>query len=231
MLRGTLALLLLSAAACAARHPSAGGPDPERTPAAGVPVQTPVLVDEVVAQMAGRVITLSDVDIEIRISRAAVGRVDEAFEPVTRDEEARALPELVDWAAVLRTLRSHYAGTLDPRADEREMARMKALFHDPEKWQRFLDTLGLSEVELMERRRRAIEAQAIVEAKLADMSRLQGDGLDEYLRGHPGLSRDQAISGMAHDNAPANLERLLEEARAGASVRMVGDFGLEGATR
>src|SRR5207237_2559681 len=120
MLRRALALLLLCAAACAARRPDAGGPRQERTSGDSLPAGTPALVDEVVAQMQGRVITLSDVDIEIRVSRAAVGRVDEAFEPVSRDEEAKALPELVDWAAVLRTLRSHYAGTLDPRADERE---------------------------------------------------------------------------------------------------------------
>lgn len=210
--------------ACAARTHRAGGPDRSVGAGPAQPVGSPVLVDEVVAQVQGRAITLSDVEMEIRISRAALGRVDDAFAPVSLEEEADALPELVNWAAVLRNLRSHYAGTLDPRADEREVERMKALFHDPEKWKRFLDLLTLDEDELRERRRRALEAQAIIQAKLADMARLDSGLLEDYLRTHPGITREQAEMAVAKQSGSANLERLLEDARAATNARIVDDL-------
>lgn len=190
----------------------------------GAPLATPagsVIVDEVVAMVAGRPITLSEVEIEVRLARAAAGNVDGAFAPVSEAERTGMLRHLLDRTAVLRGLKQHYPETLHPRAAELEVKLIRKSFQSGESWQRFLDRLELSEDEVQERRRRALEAGTILQAKLADTVRVDRAAVDAYLAANPGIDREEAQARLLEQRSGSDLEEILAEARRATSARLI----------
>ena len=159
--------------------------DPDRLP-------KPLVVDKVVAFVGSRPITLSEVELELRLERAAAGDIAGATGLVTLNELANLLPILVERTVVLRGMRSQYAGTLEPGIAEREVVRMRDSF-TPEAWTAFLARLELTEDEVRERRRRVLEAGTILEIAVDDaITVIRREDLEAYLAEHPDVSRAEA---------------------------------------
>ncbi len=209
-----LVIAALSALSCASKKSASAGPEP--------PVVPGVLVDEVVATVLGRPITLSEVELEARIARAGTGDVAGAISgTLTREEMATMLSELVDRTAVLRGLRSLYPNTVDPRAADLEIARLRRVFPSAEQWERFLARIELTEEEVRERRRRALEASAIVDAKLADVARVDSDLIEEYMRKN-GISDRKVAEERLLAKVSDELRRgIIADARRATSVRVI----------
>lgn len=177
-------LLVLAVVLLAVEPPRVAG-DLDRLP-------KPLVVDKVVAFVGSRPITLSEVELELRLERAAAGDIAGATGLVTLNELANLLPILVERTVVLRSMRSQYAGTLEPGIAEREVARMRDSFTG-EAWTAFLARLELTEDEVRERRRRVLESGAILEIAVDDaITVIRREDIDAYLAEHPGLSREEA---------------------------------------
>lgn len=156
----------------------------------------PVVVDKVVAFVGSRPIALSEVELELRLERAAAGDVAGATGLVTTTELANLLPILVERTVVLRGMRSQYSGTLEPGIAEREVARMREGF-SREAWDAFLVRLELTEEEVRERRRRVLEAGTILDLAVSDaLTAIKREDLEAYLAEHPGMSREHAENAL-----------------------------------
>lgn len=215
------ALSLVFVAAVLAASCGARGKKVDSTASLAAPAGS-VVVDEVVAIVAGRPITLSEVEIEIRLARAAAGNVDAAFAPISDAERSGMLRHLLDRTAVLRGLKQHYPDTLHPRAAELEVKLIRKSFQSGESWQRFLDRMELTEDEVQERRRRALEAGTILQAKLADTVRIDRSAVDAYLGENPGVEREEAQARLLEQRSGKDLEDILAEARRATSARLLG---------
>ena len=203
------------AVSCGARGRAVDPTAPIAAPAGSV------VVDEVVAIVAGRPITLSEVEIEVRLARAAAGNVDGAFAPVSDAERTGMMRHLLDRTAVLRGLKQHYPETLHPRAAELEVKLIRKSFQSGESWQRFLDRMELTEEEVQERRRRALEAGTILQAKLADTVRIDRGAIDAFLAENPGIDREEAQARLLEQRSEKDLEEILAEARRATSARLL----------
>lgn len=182
----------------------------------------PVVVDRVAAVVLGRPITLSEVELEARIARAASGNVEGAISgSLSAEERARMLEELVDRTSVLRGLRTLYPDTIDPRQADVEMERLRRAFPSEESWQRFLRRIELTEDEVRERRRRALEATAIVDAKLADVARVDADRLLEYMEKHGITDRRVAEERLLAEVADEIRRGIIADARRATAARIV----------
>lgn len=168
----------------------------------------PIVVDKVVAFVGSRPITLSEVELELRLERAAAGDIAGASGPVTLTELADLLPILVERTVVLRGLRSQYGGTLESGVAEREVTRMRDAFTS-ESWTAFLAKLELTSDEVRERRRRVLEAGAILDAAVHDALGFKREELEAYLAQNPGMSREQAEKELLAANEVVVRDELL----------------------
>ncbi len=194
------------------------------TPVAPLPAASPLpgtVVDKVVAIVLNRPITLSECELEVRIDRARTGDVATVTAPVSDMEKAAMLTTLVDRAAVIRALRSHYQGTLDGAISEKELKRVRARFASESAWRAFLDKVELSDEEVEERIRRALEAQAILVAKLTDLVRVGRKEVDDYLAAHPGATREGAETAVAFESANLQKPGIIADARRATGARIV----------
>lgn len=177
--------------------------DPNRLP-------RPVVVDKVVAFVGSRPITLSEVELELRLTRAAAGDIASATGLVTLDDLAGALPLLMERTVVLRGMRTQYAVTLEPGLVEEDVARMRASFQTAESWDAFLAKLELSDEEVRERRRRALEAERILEEAVLDAFSVKRDDLEKHLEAHPGMTEEQAEAELLAASKGALRTEILE---------------------
>lgn len=159
--------------------------DPGRLP-------KPVIVDKVVAFVASRPITLSEVELELRLERAAAGDVAGATGTVTPEALADLLPTLVERTIVLRGMQSQYVDTLEPGVVETQVARMRDAFGSEDAWAAFLAKLEMSDDEVRERRRRVLEAGTILDAAVHDALNVKREDLETFLAEHPEMTREQA---------------------------------------
>ena len=193
-------------------------------PAASVPLLRPpnsAVVDKVVAVVLNRPITLSECEMEARISFAQSGDLRRAMGPISPTDEAEILPELVDRSAVLRGLRNHYQGTLDPALPDRELDRLRKQFPDEATWHAFLDKVELSDEEVEERLRRGLEARSIIVAKLKDLVAAGRKEVDEYMAAHPGAAREKAEAQVAFQSQSLQTPGILADARRSTGARII----------
>jgi hypothetical protein len=151
-----------------------------------------VVVDKVVAIVGSRPITLSEVELELRLERAAAGDIGGASGRVTLAELADLLPIVVDRTVVLRGMRSQYGDTLDPAIAEKELVRIRSGFPSREEWDRFLAKLEVTEDEVRERRRRVLEFVTILDAAVRDEIQVKREDVDALMAQNPGLTREEA---------------------------------------
>lgn len=160
--------------------------------APGEPVTAkPVVVDKVVAFVASRPITLSEVELELRLERAAAGDVMGAVGTVTPTQLADALPDLIDRTIVLRGMQTQYVDTLEPGIVDRQVAKMRETFGE-NGWKAFLALLEMTEDEVRERRRRVLESGTIFDAAVNDALNVKREDLENFLAEHPDMTREQA---------------------------------------
>ena len=215
---GCVAVAIAAAAGAGARPASAAAPP--------APVASPVLVDEVVAFVGDRPVTLSDVDIWVRVSYAKMNDLDHAIGPVTRQEEAAALPQIIDWLAVLRALHGHYSQAMDPREFDNDWRDLRSKFPSLDSWEAFLKKLGVDEDELRQRRRQMLEASKTILLRLADVTHVDREQVDQLMHDDPRITDpERAREILADRQKPQNLRRIFAEARAAAGVRVVDSLG------
>lgn len=213
-----LALVALLAAGCGARG--------ARTPSAAPPTPVEdageaVLVDKVVAVVVGRPITLSEVALEARLARAAAGGVADALAPIPREELARTLDVVLDRAAVRRALGAYYPEIDETKAAGDELARMRDRFGKAG-WARFLSTLELSEDEVRERRRRALEAGAIIQARIVHRVKVDREAIAQFVIDHPEVTdRAEAERRVLEQKSAALSAEIRADARRVTSARVV----------
>ena len=215
--------VLLLALVCAAA-PALGAEAGARVaPPQPLPATTPLIVDKIVAFVENRPITLSEVELEVRLDRASAGDVTAAMGVVDVGDAAEMLQILVDRTAILRAMRSHYSDALKGDAADKELERMRRAFGGTDEWRAFLECIELSEQEVRERRRRALEAQAILEMRLEDIPQsIRREDIDDYLVANPEVrTREEAEQRMRRALLSDVRRRILEEARLETSTRVV----------
>ncbi len=190
---------------------------------AAAPSDSPaVLVDKVVAFVQGRPITLSEVELEVRLGRAAAGDAAGALAAIDGTDSAAMLEELVDRVAALRTLKGRAREPIPPEAVDAEVDRLRRAFGAEEAWRRFLARIDLSEDEVRERRRRRLEAAWLVDVQAASRVRVDRREVDELLANSPEFpDRAAAEARLAEEHARRARREVLEKARADAGVRIV----------
>src|SRR5579859_2778495 len=219
MSRRTAALLLLAIAAGCGPKPSA---EPARSEAPMAGGGKPVLVDEMVASVQGRPITLSELEIEVRLKRALKGDLTGAMGAVTPADEAAVLQTLIDRAALIAALRGRYSAALDPRAEEAARSRLRGRFPTPGAWAAFLARLDLSEEEVGQRLRRMDEAQAILDNRVSEVVRVDKQAVDEWLAANRGVKdRSIAQENVFREKRTQKTLEVLAEARRKAAVRVI----------
>lgn len=181
-----------------------------------------VVVDKVVAFVGTRPITLSEVELELRLLRASEGDAEGAVGPVSRAELADLLPDLVSRTALLRGTRTG-GPKVDPEILEKELARMREAFGSRAEWEKFLALLELSEEEVRERRRRVLEAARILESEVETSAQIRSQDVDELLAKDPGLDRAEAERRLRAERVLDAREQILEKRRRDTQARIV-DF-------
>lgn len=187
-----------------------------------------IVVDKVVAFVGTRPITLSEVELELRLQRAADGDGDAALGPVSKAELAGLLPDLVARTALLRGMRAG-GDKVHPETIEKELARMREAFSSRAEWERFLRRLELSEEEVRERRRRVLEAESLLASEVETAAQVRSQEVDEYLARNPGLDRAEAERRLRTDRELEVRQQVLEKRRRDTQARIV-DLILPGAT-
>jgi hypothetical protein len=181
----------------------------------------PVVLDKVVAFVGSRPITLSEVELELRLDRAAAGDAAGANGPVTLEQLADLLPILMERTVVLRGMRTQYPDTLEPGVVEREIARIRGLFGTTDAWNAFLARLELTEEEVRERRRRVLEASSILTAAVNDALGVRQGDLEAHLAANPGMTREQAQKELLAANESVVRDELLERKKKDLQASIV----------
>jgi hypothetical protein len=193
----------------------------------------PVVVDKVVAFVGSRPITLSEVELELRLERAAAGDLSGASGLVTLEQLADLLPVLMERTVVLRGMRAQYPDTLEPGVVEAELEQVRAQFPSPDAWNAFLTRLELSEDEVRERRRRVLEAASILAAAVNDARSVKREDVEKHLAANPGMSREEAEKELLAANEPVVRAELLEKKKMDVQASIVDSIvpgrGREGA--
>ena len=182
----------------------------------------PVVVDKVVAFVGTRPITLSEVELELRLMRASEGDGEGALGPVSRAELADLLPDVVSRTALLRGTRTG-APRVDPEILEKDLARVRDAFASRAEWERFLALVELSEEELRERRRRVLEAARILESEVETSTQVRSQDVDELLAANPELDRAEAERRLRAERSLEVREQILDRRRRDTQARIV-DF-------
>ena len=181
----------------------------------------PIVVDKVVAFVGTRPITLSEVELELRLGRAAAGDVAGALASVHPAELADLLPDLLARTAILRGMRSQYVDVLSPERVEADFARMRDAFPSREEWDRFLVRLELTEAEARERRRRVLEATAILDTAVQGAINVKSQLVEDFLAENPGIDRGEAERRVRAELEVLEREKLLERKQREMQARIV----------
>jgi hypothetical protein len=229
LVTNTLALLarLGPALALAAvlSAPAAGAGAPGAAPERGA------LLDEVVAVVkspgaAERVITLSRLRAEARVTLVSRGGTEAAF----RSLDAAALRAALDWV-VDQTLVADEAARLqvsevDRPAVEAELRRFRARFPEAGSYGRFLAGAGLGEEELAAVLARGVQVERYLHSRLGRAPRIQDAELDAWLAARgardagPGV-REAARAQLAEEKLAAEVKALVAELRGRAEIRVL----------
>lgn len=187
-----------------------------------------VVVDKVVAFVGTRPITLSEVEVELRLRRAAEGDGEGALGPVSAAELADLLPDVVSRTALLRGVRTGGA-QVDPEVLEKELARMREAFGSRADWEAFLARIELSEEEVRERRRRVLEAASLLANEVETSAQVRSQEIDDYLAKNPGVDRAEAERRLRVERELEVRDEILAKRRLDTQARIV-DLILPGTT-
>lgn len=149
-------LLALSGVAAAqeAAAPDGGGPAAER------------IYDRAVASVEGRVITMSQLELEARVLLVNAGGVDAAFAPLDRDVLSRSLSLVIDQRLAVLEADKLDTWPLEPGELEQAVRAFSDRFPSDAKFREFLEVNEAEVSDVAQVLRRSIRAQRALDGKL-----------------------------------------------------------------
>ncbi|HWE26038.1 MAG TPA: hypothetical protein VG496_19030 [Myxococcales bacterium] len=188
------------------------------------------LMDEVVAVVDARSVTLSELAAETRIRMVEQHGPQMASVPLDRAVLAASLRRLVEERVVLSEVERLKLFDLDHAEVESALARLRARFPGASAWEAFTRQLELTNDEIGAVLARELRVARYLDNRLKLAAQLRDSELEEAWKASGGQGDREALrQKLAKEKYERMLTELLAELRRRASVRIVDP--LDGTTR
>ncbi|MFL5290822.1 MAG: hypothetical protein ACJ79U_04850 [Myxococcales bacterium] len=191
--------------------------------AAAAPAQTPqrTLVDEVVAVVDARSITLSELVAETRIHLVEHQGAQAAESDPDRALLAASLRRLIEERVILAEVDRLRLFDLDHAEVEGALARFRSRFPTAEAYDRFLARIEMTSEEVALVLARDLRVSRYLDNRLKLAAQVREAELDEAIRASPGADRGRMRQQLGREKYERLLEGLLADLRRKADVRIL----------
>lgn len=213
-LRQCLLLLALPLVAFAA---DAGSPSPEEEQ----------VFDRAVAAIDGKVMTLSQLELEARVLLVNAGGVEAAFAPLPADTLKASLDAVIDERLAVFEADKLDAFALEPGELEKALDAFRARFVPEARYREFLAAHEASDVELGQVLRRHLRAQRVLESKFRLRAQVSEAEARRLLANRPDLKNitfEQARQRLFAERFRGLVQAELRQARKTIDVRLLGPW-------
>lgn len=200
-----------------------------------VALAAPRLADAVVAVVDQSTLTLSDVDLETRVTLINAGGLDAATAPLDGRALAAGLEQVIDEELLAADADRLHVPAPEPQVLEQALARFAGKFAGPDAFRAFLRVQDVSEADLQALLSRDLRAQAYLEGRFKLAATARDADIDAFLKAHadaakgrsPAVAREAARTQLTQERYLKLTRDLLGELRRRADVRVIEDLRAE----
>lgn len=197
---------------------------------AGVDGGSAQVVDRVVAEVDGQVLTLSQLEFEAGVLLISQGVSDAAAGALEREALRRSLEAVIDQRLVVREADKLDAYPLEPGELEEAVRAFRTRFANDAAYQRFLDRHQVEVADLAQVLRRALRTRRALEGKLRLKAQVTEGEAREYAARHPEVASQpfEALrKRLDRERFQALVQEALAQLRRQVDVRLLGPFAPE----